>query len=79
MEVRDLVLNFIKEKYLPEGEALDYEDDVLTTGVLSSLAIMQLVLYLEQTYSLEIPPEDVVIEHFVSAQAIHDYVESVKS
>lgn len=51
-------------------------DELLLSGMLDSLSVMSLVSFLEQTYDLKVPFEDVVIENFESLEAMGRYVDS---
>jgi acyl carrier protein len=37
---------------------------------------MRLVGFVEETFSIKVPPEDIVIENFMDVNAITKYVES---
>lgn len=50
------------------------EDDLLGGGVLDSIAMMSLILFVESEFDLSIPPQDVTIENFESLQSIDAYV-----
>jgi acyl carrier protein len=50
-------------------------DDSLTgEGIISSLSLIELICWLEETYRLSIPPEDFLPENFDSINAIGKYV-----
>ena len=51
------------------------DDDLLASGV-DSVGMMTLVLYIEEHWSLAIPPEDVLIENFQSINAIESYLQN---
>ena len=51
-------------------------DELLLSGMLDSLSVMSLVSFVEQTYTLKVPFEDVVIENFESLEAMGRYVDS---
>lgn len=51
------------------------DEDLLGSGLLDSLSVMSLVHFMEETFAIEIPAEDVVIEHFMTLSAIEAYVE----
>ena len=40
------------------------------------MGVMRLVGFVEDTFQIKIPPEDIVIEHFMDVNAITNYVES---
>lgn len=55
---------------------INYDDDLLLSGLISSLDIMRLVAFLEDAYGVSIPAEDIVIEHFMTVDAIHNYLQN---
>jgi len=52
------------------------DTDLFETGVLDSLAFVELVVSLEQSFGLKVPIDDVEIEHFRSIEKIADFVVS---
>lgn len=68
-EIRAFVLND-----LLSGKPVADDEDLLLGGLVDSLGVMRLVAYLEQRHQVTIPPEDVVIEHFESIDAIAAYM-----
>ena len=50
------------------------DDDLLTSGVLDSLSVMSVIHFIEQDLEIDVPAEDVTIEHFVSLRAIDAYL-----
>lgn len=73
-----IIINYIQENLLAgKGEIeLLPEDDLLGSGLLDSLGVMRLVGFVEETFNIKIPPEDIVIENFIDVKAITNYVES---
>lgn len=51
------------------------DEDLLGSGLLDSLGIMQLVWFIEEELGVAVPPEDVTIENFQSVAKIGDYLE----
>ncbi len=50
------------------------DEDLLGSGLLDSLGVMQLVWFIEREFGVEVPPEDVTIEHFQSISHIVAYL-----
>ena len=73
-----IIIRYIQENLLGgKGEIeLSPEDDLLGNGLLDSMGVMRLVGFVEDTFQIKIPPEDIVIEHFMDVNAITNYVES---
>jgi methoxymalonate biosynthesis acyl carrier protein len=62
------ITGLIQEKLLVEVSSP--EDDLLASGVLDSLTLVQLLLDLEQRFSVTIPLEDLEIDDFRSVTSI---------
>lgn len=73
-----IIIKYIQGNLLNgKGEIeLSPEDDLLGSGLLDSMGVMRLVSFVEETFNIKIPPEDIVIEHFMDVRAITNYVES---
>jgi methoxymalonate biosynthesis acyl carrier protein len=54
---------------------IDPADNLFTSGVVSSLLAMQLVLYVEKEFDIEVADEDLDMENFKSLNAIVGFIE----
>ena len=59
---------------LLNGRSVTDGEELLLSGLLDSLSVMSLVSFVEKNYDLQVPFEDVVIEHFESISAIGSYL-----
>lgn len=68
----------IASAYLPgeDPETLGLDDDLIDSGILDSMAIMQLVSYLEKQHDITIPTEDIDPAHFATVAALADMIRS---
>jgi acyl carrier protein len=57
------------------NDILRDDDELLISGRIDSLGIVRLTAVLEETFQVDIPPEDVIIENFETLQAIAQYLE----
>lgn len=73
-DIKFVLLQHIQKELLEPGEELGMEEDMLTSGLLDSMKIMRLIGFVETTFKTPIPPEDMVIEHFISVAAIETYL-----
>ncbi len=76
--MNDTLIRYIEEELLGGEQSIAAEDDLLSSGLVDSLAIMRLISFIEQEYSIKVPPQDMTIEHFISVDAISNYIKSVK-
>ena len=73
-----IIIKYIQDNLLTgKGKIeLSPEDDLLGSGLLDSMGVMRLVGFVEETFNIKIPPEDIVIENFMDVKSITNYVES---
>jgi len=65
------------EKELASDEledGLEITDDLLGSGILDSLGMVKLITFVEETFAVSIPPEDMVIENFMTVENICEYI-----
>ena len=75
---QSIIIKYIQDNLLTGKVEIDLspEDDLLGSGLLDSMGVMRLVAFVEETFNIKIPPEDIVIENFMDVKAITNYVES---
>jgi acyl carrier protein len=79
MDRRTALTTYIKQEIMRNPKAnLRGDEDLLGAGILDSLAILQLVAYIEDEFGFKIPDEDVVFENFQSIDALAGYLENQK-
>ena len=55
-------------------DSLSPDENLLEDSLVDSLGIMRLITFIEQRFGFAVPAEDVVIENFMSINAIVDYL-----
>lgn len=70
---RDLV-TFIDTEVSAGFEPVEPETDLMMTGLVDSLGVVLIVDWLEQRLGIQIDPADVVLENFVSVEAMVCFV-----
>lgn len=66
---------FIDDEIALDGD-VEGSTDLLLTGLVDSLGVVQIVDWIEQELATEIDPGDVVLEHFRSVDAMVAYLRS---
>lgn len=70
------VATFIRVELLQDPDMeLEADTDLLSLGTISSLGAMRIVGFLEENHGIQVPPEDLTIDNFLSVEAIGAYVE----
>ena len=78
MDHKSIISDYIQREFTTgRNRNIDSGEDLLSSGVLDSLAILQLVAFVEQRFDCSIPVEDIVYENFCSVDAIAGYLEGV--
>ena len=78
--MNDILIKYIQEELLNNelDEELDVTDDLLGDGILDSLGMMKLILFVETEFKTKIPPQDMVIENFMTVDHISSYLSKKK-
>lgn len=74
----DKIINYIQQEIL-EGTntiRITEEEDLLGSGLVDSMGMMKLIAFIEETFSTQIPPEDLVIENFMTVGDMERYLTS---
>lgn len=75
--MNNIIIQYISEQ-LVNGqleETLESHDDLLGTGILDSLGMMKLIMYVENEFNIKVAPEDMIIDNFMTVEHIGDYIE----
>ncbi len=74
--MNEILIKYIQETLLNNemDDELDAQDDLLGGGTLDSLGMMKLILFIETKFDIKVPPEDMVIENFMTVGHINDYL-----
>jgi len=71
-EIKDVVLEYIKEEYLDEDEDMDinFDTPLITGGIVDSFSMVSLKRFLETKYKIQIPDGKATPEAFDSVTNI---------
>ena len=70
----DLLIAFIAEELLATELPLGADDPLLVDGMVDSIGIMRLVEFMEDTFDVIVPAEDILIENFNNVSSIQRYL-----
>lgn len=78
--MENTIIDYIENKIL--GKEVDVklttDEDLLTSGLIDSLAIMKLIAFIETSFEIKVAPKDMTIENFISVEAICQYIKTQK-
>jgi acyl carrier protein len=70
-ELRSTLKEYVVRELLHgDGRGLDFESPLLEWGVLGSFSMVALIEFLQRSYQVEIPSDEVVPENFQNLSAI---------
>lgn len=77
MSLQQTLREYLISQYLKDDIPAGFDDDynLIDAGVLDSLAIINLVTYLEKQHQIEFDDGDIVPEHFASVNALTLFVQ----
>lgn len=77
MSYRDKINNYVIE--LTGEKVLDHSINLFEHGLLTSLDVLDLITFIEKTFNLKIPEDDISMESFGSINGIVTLVEKLQS
>jgi len=77
MDTSTQIRDFLAETFMFSGKGFTLQDDasLLEAGVVDSTGILELIVFVEDTFDVQIPDEDIVPENFDSVERIAKYVD----
>ncbi len=78
MDTKTQIKQYIAENYLFSNNGFNLDDDesFLEAGVVDSLGVVELVSFVEETYDIEVPDDDIVPDNFDSVNNLTHYIAS---
>jgi len=70
------LIQYIQNELIEDELNLSSDEDLLSSGILDSLSVMRLISFVEKEFGLAIPPAEMVIENFITVDALSDYINS---
>jgi len=78
--MRQTLLDYIQQQLITEANVeLSAEEDLLGSGLVDSIGMVKLIGFIEKEFDISIPPQDMIIENFMTVEYIQTYVEGRKS
>jgi acyl carrier protein len=77
MQIENEIRKFIMENFLWDEEVnLSEEDSLLEKGIIDSTGVLELVAFIEETYSFKINDEELVPENLDSIKNILQFIQN---
>lgn len=74
--MQEKIIKYIEEELSNEelDDGIELTEDLLGSGILDSLGMMNLISFLEEEFNCKVLPEEMVIENFMTVANILDYL-----
>ncbi|MFH2138149.1 MAG: acyl carrier protein [Candidatus Omnitrophota bacterium] len=78
MDVKDKVRQFIKSSFLmgAEDRSINDEDSFLEQGIIDSTGIMELVDFIQETFTIKVEDEELTPDNLDSLKNIEVFIQS---
>ena len=75
MEVKEKLIKFFKDNFMVElnGHFSD-DESFLENGIIHSTGVLELIMFLEETYNIKVDEEEIVPENLDSINNIKNYL-----
>lgn len=74
-QIKDNIIDYLKNNSFMEREtALNDSDSLTQNGIIDSIGLLELIDYICETYSIEIPEDMLTPENFDSLQGITNLI-----
>ena len=76
MDIKGQVKEFFKDNFMAEMDGIEDTDSFLENGIIDSTGVLELVLFLEETYNIKVEDDEIIPENLDSLENIATYVAS---
>lgn len=76
MDRRRQIKQFVLSNFLftEDDSALADDTALIQGGIVDSTGILELIMFLEETWAIKVPPEEMTPANFESVRSVDDYV-----
>ena len=74
--MKEKLRTFIQDELVSEKVAIQYDDNLLLAGIIDSLGFIKMIQWIEKEYKVTIPARDILIENFMSLNAVENYLKT---
>ena len=76
MDIKGQVKEFFVDNFMAEMDSVADSDSFLENGIIDSTGVLELVLFLEETYNIKVEDDEIIPENLDSLENIAIYVTS---
>ena len=76
MDIKGQLKEFFIDNFMAEMDGVSDTDSFLENGIIDSTGVLELVLFLEETYNIKVEDDEIIPENLDSLENIASYVTS---
>ena len=77
MDYKKQIMNFFEENFMVEFNGqFDHDASLLENGIIDSTGVLEIVTFIEETFSIQVEDEEIVTENFDSINNLNMYLAS---
>jgi len=78
--MKEEIKEYITTQLVNQGDMkLTDDEDLLSNGILDSIAVMKLISFIEESFEIKVTPDEMVIENFMDVNSMEKYILEKKS
>lgn len=80
MNTKGQIRQYLAQNFLFSDNGLNLDDDAsfLEEGIVDSTGVLELVMFVEETFNVEVADEDIVPDNFDSVNNLSAYIERLR-
>jgi acyl carrier protein len=78
MTIQDQIRGYIAANMLFSDNGYPYDDSTsfLEEGIVDSTGVLELILFVEETFGIKVPDQDITPDNFDSVARLADYIQA---
>lgn len=77
MDLKDAIRTYIGEELLEDETPIGDDENLLADGMVDSIGMLRLIGFIEASYGVRVPLEDITIENFRTIESLDGYLRNV--
>ncbi len=79
--MQEVLIKYIEDQLLSGKSDLkvDPSDDLMGSGLIDSMGMMRFIRFIEERFDISVPPQDLVLENFMTVDDINNYLKRRES
>ncbi len=78
MNIEKQIREYLTEEVLFSDDSIEYsnDDSLLEAGVVDSVAVMEMILFVEETFNVEVADQEITPDNFDSVNRLANFIRS---